>query len=59
MRDHLPPQTFDGDGIAIDGALDDYSGKVVVTKAMGEGAIEGVADDYKIPRQSPFSTAYK
>ena len=25
-------QTFDGDGVAVDGAVDDYSGAVVVTK---------------------------
>ena len=25
-------QTFDGDGVAVDGAIDDYSAKVVVTK---------------------------
>ena len=52
-------QTFDGDGVAIDGAIDDYSGKVVVTKAMGEGAIEGVAADYKLPAGDPFSTKFK
>ena len=52
-------QTFDGDGVALDGALDDYSGKVVTTKAMGEGAIEGVASDYKLPRDSPFSADFK
>ena len=52
-------QTFDGDGVAIDGAIDDYSAKVVVTKAMGEGAIEGVAADYELPSASPFSTKFK
>ena len=52
-------QTFDGDGVAVDGALDDYSGKEVFTKAMGEGAIEGVAADYVISRADPFSTAFK
>ena len=36
---------------------DDYSGKTVVTKAMGEGAIEGVASDYAV--NSPFSTNFK
>jgi len=50
-------QTFDGDNIAVDGAQDDYSGKTVVTKAMGEGAIEGVASDYAV--NSPFSTNFK
>jgi hypothetical protein len=49
-------QTFDGDKIAVDGAQDDYSGKVVVTKAMGEGAIEGTASDYIV--KSQYSTEF-
>jgi hypothetical protein len=53
-------QTLDGDGVAIDGALDDYSTKVVVTKAMGEGAIEGAAVDYEIRDvDGPFSPNFK
>jgi len=59
-------QTFDKDDIAVDGKLDDYTGSkidghtsVVVTKAMGEGAIEGVLAEYEINRASPFSTAFK
>merc|ERR1712060_75302 len=52
-------QTFDGDSMAIDGALDDYSSDEVVTKAMAEGAIEGVASDYEISRADPFSTTFK
>jgi hypothetical protein len=52
----LVGQTFDGDNIAVDGAQDDYSGKVVVTKAMGEGAIEGTAPDYVV--KSPFSVDF-
>jgi len=52
----LVGQTFDGDKIAVDGAQDDYSGKVVVTKAMGEGAIEGTASDYTV--KSPYSTEF-
>ena len=59
-------QTFDADNIAVDGKLDDYTGSgidahtsVVVTKAMGEGAIEGVLAEYEINRASPFSTAFK
>ena len=52
-------QTFDGDGVAVDGVLDDYSSDVVYTKAMGEGAIEGVAADYVIRRSEPFGTAFK
>merc|ERR1711920_50995 len=53
-------QTFDGDSVAIDGAVDDYSTEVVVTKAMGEGAIEGAADDYEIRTEDgPFSPNFK
>jgi len=52
-------QTFDGDGIAIDGMLDDYSTPVVYTKAMGEGAIEGSEADYEIRRSDPFSPLFK
>ena len=32
---------------------------VIETKAMGEGAIEGVAADYEIDSSDPFSTAFK
>jgi len=49
-------QSFDGDGVGIDGAIDDYTGKEITTKAMAEGAIEGTAADYKMA--SPFETAY-
>jgi hypothetical protein len=59
-------QTFDRDGVAIDGALDDYTGglidgynRLVITHAMGEGAIEGVASDYEVNRTNPFSTSFK
>ena len=52
-------QTFDGDGVAVDGAIDDYSAPIVFTKAMGEGAIEGDATDYVIQRSDPFSTLFK
>jgi len=52
-------QTFDGDGVAIDGAIDDYSPAVVYTKAMGEGAIEGIAGDYEIAADDPYSPAFK
>jgi len=52
-------QTFDGDATAVDGAVDDYSADVVVTRAMGEGAIEGGAADYEIDAKNPFSTAFK
>jgi len=52
----LVGQTFDGDKTAVDGAQDDYSGKVVVTKAMGEGAIEGTASDYAV--KTPYSVDF-
>jgi len=52
-------QTFDHDQLAVDGAQDDYSGKVVVTKAMGEGAIEGTAADYAVSAQNPYSVEFK
>lgn len=52
-------QTFDHDKVAVDGAQDDYSGKLVVTKAMGEGAIEGAAADYAISGQDPYSVDFK
>jgi hypothetical protein len=53
-------QTFDADNIAIDGARDQYGAeKVVTTKAMGEGAIEGVAKDYEIISHDPYSPTFK
>merc|ERR1711988_1081734 len=42
-------QSYDGDDVAVDGAVDSYHGKEVTTKAMGEGAIEGTASDYIMP----------
>jgi hypothetical protein len=52
-------QTYDRDDKMVIGALDDYNipGKVIVTRAMGEGAIEGVAEDYEV--NGPFVTAFK
>jgi hypothetical protein len=52
-------QTYDRDDKMVIGALDDYNipGKVIVTRAMGEGAIEGVAKDYEV--DGPFNTAFK
>jgi hypothetical protein len=57
-------QSFDGDGIAVDGALDDYTvpwGNTDVphmtTKAMAEGAIEGVAADYAL--KDPYDPDFK
>ena len=50
-------QSYDGDDVGIDGAVDDYTGDVVTTKAMAEGAIEGAHSDYKMA--SAFSTTFK
>jgi hypothetical protein len=52
-------QTYDRDNKMVIGALDNYDvpSKVIVTKAMGEGAIEGVATDYEM--DGPFSTDFK
>jgi len=50
-------QTLDGDGFAVDGRKDDYTGSVVVTSAQGEGAIEGTISDYVL--SDPFSTMFK
>merc|ERR1711988_1400047 len=51
-------QSYDGDGMAVDGATDDYFNKTeVTTKAMAEGAIEGSAPDYKM--SSMYATDYK
>jgi len=55
----LVGQSFDADDVAVDGAVDDYSGSIVVTQAMGEGAIEGTAEDYEIDSTNPFSTDFK
>jgi len=50
-------QSWDGDGVAVDGAQDDYTAKEVTTKAMAEGAIEGTANDYEM--DDKFSTQFK
>ncbi|KAL1530902.1 hypothetical protein AB1Y20_001793 [Prymnesium parvum] len=50
-------QSYDGDDLDFDGAIDDYRGKEVTTRAMAEGAIEGSASDYRMP--SKFATAFK
>jgi hypothetical protein len=50
-------QSYDGDGKAISGRQDNYTEAVVVTEAMAEGAIEGVASEYRVA--SPFQTAFK
>lgn len=61
-RDPVAPhgligQSYDGDDLAVDGAVDSYRGKEVTTKAMGEGAIEGTANDYIMP--SALATSFK
>lgn len=50
-------QSYDGDDVAVDGAVDSYVGREVTTKAMGEGAIEGTASDYVMP--GALATAFK
>jgi len=50
-------QSWDGDGMGIDGAQDNYTAAVVTTKAMAEGAIEGVAADYEM--EDKFATTFK
>ena len=52
-------QTYDGDGVAVMGKMDEYKTRdnVVTTSAMGEGAIEGDASDYEMP--SKFATNFK
>jgi hypothetical protein len=50
-------QSYDGDRKAISGKQDNYSEAVVVTEAMAEGAIEGVASEYQVA--SPFEIAFK
>ena len=50
-------QSFDGDGAPLSGRVDDYSTPVVHTLAMAEGAIEGTADDYRVP--TAFSAAFR
>ena len=51
-------QSFDGDGIAVSGKVDDYNDRTeVTTTAMGEGAIEGAANDYALP--NAYATEFK
>ena len=52
-------QTWDDDGVAVDGAQDDYErGSVEVwTKSMAEGGIEGRAEDYEL--KNKFSHRFK
>ena len=50
-------QSFDGDARPRQGKQDDYSTPVVWTTAQAEGAIEGVADDYRVA--APFATEFR
>jgi len=50
-------QSYDGDMTPTDGALDDYTGKEVTTKAMAEGALEGDASEYELRHK--FATHFK
>merc|ERR1712113_1111620 len=50
-------QAYDGDKIAVDGAVDKERGSVITTKAQAEGAIEGTWTDYKM--ESKFATQFK
>jgi len=52
-------QSYDGDNMGVDGAQDDYrkGGEEMTTSAMAEGAIEGVATDYKVA--SGFATSFR
>jgi hypothetical protein len=56
-------QSFDGDAVAVDGATDEYAPQgvaptVVTTRAMAEGAIEGVAAEYALAI-APFGTDFR
>jgi len=53
----LVGQSFDGDGRARHGRLDDYSAAEVVTTAMAEGAIEGTAADHRV--HEPYATHFR
>ena len=53
-------QSWDGDGLAVDGQLDAYpntEGAVFTTYSMAEGAIEGSANDYEVG--SPYEVQFK
>ena len=43
--------------VSFIGKTDEYKGAEITTSAMGEGAIEGVADDYEV--LGKFDTAFK
>merc|ERR1711971_1181974 len=50
-------QAYDGDKLAVNGAVDSDRASVSTTKAQAEGAIEGTWTDYKM--ESKFSTTFK
>lgn len=56
----LIAQSYDDDNLAVDGAQDNYeynrTHPIVTTKAQAEGAIEGIARDYKITDK--FNTSF-
>lgn len=51
-------QSYDGDGLGVIGAKDNYNQNEVTTSAMGEGAIEGLAADYKMSYKFATSFAF-
>merc|ERR1712113_1377601 len=50
-------QAYDGDKVAVDGAVDSDRSIESTTKAQAEGAIEGSWRDYKMT--DPFATEFK
>merc|ERR1719271_1777968 len=50
-------QAYDGDDLAVSGAIYIHDGTETTTVAQGEGAIEGVIGDYKLAK--PFGTDFK
>jgi len=50
-------QSWDGDEVDFDGAVDTDRSVETTTKAQGEGAIEGSLDEYKM--SGPHATAFK
>jgi len=51
-------QSYDADNMRVDGRKDDYTkGGEITTSAMAEGAIEGVASEYKMAHR--FATDFK
>ncbi len=50
-------QSFDHDGVGVDGNMDAYTGDEFTTHAQAEGAIEGVWTDYMMAE--PFATSFR